>query len=216
MADTAEPNFDTDRELMDLAMNAREGDLRAFEELVKRYQGRILADCRYLTRDGNASEDLAQEVFVKAYFALNRFEGRSSFRHWLQRIKVNHCLNHLKREKSSQPVALDESLPENYEQLRSAPEASRLLEEEADRERIDAVLREMSPTLRIPLVMRDMDDLSYEEIAASLGIGLSATKMRIKRAREQFRTLYLGGEEQPLPPVANQPQRRKDQAASDA
>lgn len=89
---------DADRELVELALSAREGDTRAFEELVKRYQGRILADCRYLSRDGSQSEDLAQEVFVKAYFALGQFEGRASFRHWLQRIKVNHCLNHRQRQ----------------------------------------------------------------------------------------------------------------------
>jgi RNA polymerase sigma-70 factor (ECF subfamily) len=173
-----------------MATRARDGDLRAFEELVLRYQGRILADCRYLTRDDSASEDLAQEVFVKAYFALHGFEGRSSFRHWLQRIKVNHCLNHLRREKSRQPVPLDEELTERHSELRSEPDANQRMEAEADRSRIDAVLHQMSPTLRVPLVMRDMDELSYEEIAQSLGIGLSAAKMRIKRAREQFRALY--------------------------
>ena len=80
--------------LLRVVRAAPEGDLRAFEELVQLHRKRILADCRYLTRDENNSEDLAQEVFVKAFFGLQRFEGRSSFRHWLQRIKVNHCLNH--------------------------------------------------------------------------------------------------------------------------
>jgi RNA polymerase sigma-70 factor (ECF subfamily) len=183
---------DPDRDLLDLALSAREGDLRAFEELVKRHQGRILADCRHLTRDSNDSEDLAQEVFVKAYFALQRFEGRSTFRHWLQRIKVHHCLNHIKKTKGRKSVALEEEIPEDHEQLRSTPEVSRQLEQEADRRRIDAALGAMSPALRVALVMRDMDELSYEEIATALGIGLSAAKMRVKRAREQFRTYYLG------------------------
>lgn len=185
---------DPDRELLELAMSAREGDLRAFEELVKRHQGRILADCRHLTRDSNDSEDLAQEVFVKAYFALQRFEGRSTFRHWLQRIKVHHCLNHIKKTKGRKSVALDEEIPEDHEHLRSSPEISRQLELETDRQRIDAVLGMMSPALRVALVMRDMDELSYEEIAAALGIGLSAAKMRVKRAREQFRNCYLNEE----------------------
>ena len=61
-----------------------------------------------------------------------------------------------------------------------------------DRKRIDKVLNAMPATLRIPLIMRDMDELSYEEIATALGVGLSAIKMRIKRAREQFRRLYKG------------------------
>src|ERR1044072_4597755 len=86
-----------DEELLQAARNAPAGDLRAFEQLIGLYQKQILADCLYLTRDDANSEDLAQEVFVKAYFGLGSFEGRSSFRHWLQRIKVNHCLNHIKK-----------------------------------------------------------------------------------------------------------------------
>ena len=87
---------------------AREGDLHAFEQLVLRYQKRILADCRYLTHDENNAEDLAQEVFVKAYFGLRGFEGRSTFRHWLQRIKVHHCLNHLKKREGKDALAIDD------------------------------------------------------------------------------------------------------------
>ncbi len=69
-----------------------------------------MADCRYLTRDENNSEDLAQEVFVKAFFGLRSFEGRSSFRHWLQRIKVHHCLNYLKRRGRKEGVSIDEDI----------------------------------------------------------------------------------------------------------
>ena len=97
---------DRDEELVQAARTAPEGDLRAFEQLITLYQKRILADCVYLTRDDANSEDLAQEVFVKAYFGLRAFEGRSSFRHWLQRIKVNHCLNHLKKQASRSEVTL--------------------------------------------------------------------------------------------------------------
>jgi RNA polymerase sigma-70 factor (ECF subfamily) len=68
------------------------------------------------------------------------------------------------------------------------------MESMEDRKRIDEVLSAMPATLRIPLVMRDMDELSYEEIAAALGLGLSAIKMRIKRAREQFRRIYKSEE----------------------
>src|SRR6476619_5724896 len=101
MESDRQPDFyDRDEELLQAARNAPEGDLRAFEQLIALYQKRILADCVYLTRDASNSEDLAQEVFVKAYFALRAFEGRSSFRHWLQRIKVNHCLNYIKKQAS--------------------------------------------------------------------------------------------------------------------
>ena len=181
---------DRDEQLLQAARSAPEGDLRAFEQLISLYQRRILADCVYLTRDNANSEDLAQEVFVKAYFGLRAFEGRSSFRHWLQRIKVNHCLNHIKKRASRSEVTLDDTGSEDFDELRVEPEVSRRLESAGDRERIDAILESLPAKLRIPLIMRDMDELSYEEIAVSLNVGLSAVKMRVKRARERFRLLY--------------------------
>jgi RNA polymerase sigma-70 factor (ECF subfamily) len=184
--------IDPDADLLRLVMGSPEGDLRAFEELVKRYQGRILADCRFLTRDENNAEDLAQEVFVKAFFALRTFEGRSAFRSWLQRIKVNHCLNHMKKRQGRGDVALDEDNADSFSETWIPADAERKLERAASQQRIDAILSVMPPTLRVPLVMRDMDELSYEEIAASLGLGLSAVKMRIKRGREFFRRRYEG------------------------
>jgi RNA polymerase sigma-70 factor (ECF subfamily) len=181
---------DPDEPLLRAALSAPDGDTRAFEELVRRHHRRILADCRYLTRNPSDSEDLAQEVFVKAYFALRRFESRATFGHWLRRIKVNHCLNHRRREDSRRPVAIEDEELQDVEQLRVAPLAAGQLENADLRERINLILAAMPETLRLPLVLRDMDDLSYEEVAAALGIGLSAVKMRIKRAREEFRRLY--------------------------
>lgn len=186
-----------DEELLRQALTAREGDLRAFEQLVLRHQRRILADCRYLTREPDTSEDLAQEVFVKAYFGMQSFESRSSFRHWLQRIKVNHCLNHIrKRSSHGHSVGLDDEGTDQHAELHVAPAAEQELESEAMRRRVEAILHAMPPTLRVPLIMCDMDELPYEEIANSLGIGLSAVKMRIRRAREQFRALYEAVERQ--------------------
>jgi RNA polymerase sigma-70 factor (ECF subfamily) len=184
---------DPDEELLQRISAAPEGDLRAFEELVHRHQGRIVADCRFLTRDEAYSEDLAQEVFVKAYFAMQSFEGRSTFRSWLQRIKVHHCLNHLKQHQKRDPLPIDEEAAESLEQMHVPAVAERDLETADHRKQIDAILQTMPSTLRIPLVMRDMDELSYEEIATALGLGLSAVKMRIKRARELFRRSYESG-----------------------
>ena len=201
-----EPNEEvelTDEELLQAVREAPEGDLRAFERLVQRYRKRILADCRYLTRDENNAEDLAQEVFVKAFFGLSGFESRSSFRHWLQSIKVHHCLSFLKKREGKGTLVVDDVTVEKYEQLQVSPAVTKRLDAMESREKIDEILSSMPATLRIPLVMRDMDDLSYEEIAGSLGIGLSAVKMRIKRAREQFRRLYEEGGSQ----AAGQAQR---------
>ena len=185
-----EGDGDPDEELWRAALTAREGDLRAFEQLVQEHQRRIVADCRHMTRDENCAEDLAQEVFVKAFFGLRGFEGRSSFRHWLQRIKVHHCLNYIKKESSKKRVSLDDETAGVSGSLQVPPEVQKNIETRDDRERIAQILDSLPATLRIPLVMRDMDELSYEEIATSLGLGLSAVKMRIKRAREAFRQQY--------------------------
>lgn len=184
---------DEDHELVLQALEAKEGDLHAFEQLVQEHQKRIVADCRCMTRDESGAEDLAQEVFVKAFFGLRGFEQRSSFRHWLQRIKVHHCLNHIKKRQAKETVPIDEEGMEACEQLQVQPTAHRDSEAMDDRRQITEILDSLPPGLRIALIMRDMDELSYEEIAAELGIGLSAVKMRISRAREEFRRRYRTG-----------------------
>ena len=187
---------DPDDELVGAARAAPGGDFRAFEQLIQLHRRRILADCRYLARDINNSEDLAQEVFVKAYFAMRGFEGRSSFRHWLQRIKVHHCLNHLKKRDGKESFAAADESVQHLEAMQVPPVADARLEADEERRKIQEILAAMPDTLRIPLIMCDMDELSYEEIAASLGTGLSAVKMRIKRAREHIRDRCQG-----IPPV---------------
>ncbi len=177
----------------DLVARAREdgsANTAPFEELVQRHQRFVVANCRVITRSPNDAEDLAQEVFVKAFFALRRFEGRSQFRTWLLRIKVNHCLNHLRKTRGTVTVDIDEVAPEGHADMQTAPTAESDLQSASERERIVEVLDGLSDTLRVPLMLRDGDGLSYEEIAEHLGIGLSAVKMRIKRAREEFRRRF--------------------------
>lgn len=153
-----------------------------------------MANCRYLTRSPDDAEDLAQEVFVKAFYALGRFEGRSTFRTWLHRIKINHCLNYLDKKKNKVHIALDEEAERGHEALRSRSKADEHLKARSERERIGAILDELSDSLRLPLLLRDMDGLSYQEIADELGVGLSAVKMRIKRGREEFRERWRAQE----------------------
>ena len=184
------PALDPDEELLQAARNAREGDLRAFEQLVLRYQRRVVANCRYITRDSNNAEDLAQEVLVKAFFGLPRFEGRSSFAGWLQRIKVNHCLDHLKKQAAWSFVGIEEEHVREFDQLKDLAAADKLAGAISNQQVIGEVLDSMPSTLRIPVLLRDTDGLTYEEVAQSLGISLSAAKMRIKRGRDLFRERY--------------------------
>ena len=180
----------SDDALVAAIRTAPAGNAHAFDELVRRHQRRILANCRHLARASNDAEDLAQEVFVKAYFSLEGFEGRSTFITWLTRIKTNHCLNYLQRRRGVRYVEFEDAEKTHDARLRQEPLVLSDLERRDERARIDATLDALPDTLRVPLVLRDIDGLSYEAVADTLGIGLSAAKMRIKRAREQFRVLF--------------------------
>lgn len=182
--------LDPDEDLLHKVRRAPEGDLRAFEQLVERHYRRVVANCRYITRDPNNSEDLSQEVFAKAFFAISRFEGKSSFKHWLQKIKINHCLNYVKKQKGRGNISIEETKAEEFDQLKVPAVAQQQMEAMNNRLYIGGILDSMSETLRVPLILCDMDELSYEEVAQSLGISLSAVKMRIKRGREEFRNRY--------------------------
>lgn len=194
----------SDEELVRQIMDAKDGDTRAFETLVRRHQASILANCRYLTRSPDDAEDLAQEVFVKVFFKLGLFEERARFRTWLQRVKVNHCFNYLKSKRGRR--FLDVHDPElQYEESMMVPSrAHDDVEHDEERARIREVLDALPDALRIPLVLCDVDGLAYQEIADALGLGLSATKMRISRARADFRRRYavtLGAPESSATPT---------------
>jgi RNA polymerase sigma-70 factor (ECF subfamily) len=160
------------------AQEADPSDGRPFEELVRRYQAKVLANCRYLTGSTNDAEDLAQEIFVRVYFALRRFERRSQFSTWLFRIKVNHCLNHLRAKRAEgHRVTFDEMDDDGEAALQVDEPIELALTEAATRQRVREAIQTLPETLRVPLVMRELDEMSYEEIAQELRINLSAVKM---------------------------------------
>jgi len=162
----------------------------AFAELVRRYQEPVNTNCRYMSGSPADAEDLAQEVFVKAYFGLKRFEGRSSFETWVKRIKANHCINFLKKRSSRSFVDVEDPGVSSSDRVRVEPTGLKGLDRLSKRERIRATLDSLPESTRIPLILRDMDGLSYQDIADELGVGLSAAKMRVKRGREAFRARY--------------------------
>ncbi len=176
-------------ELVEAAQRAHPGDHRAFTELVRRYQSHVYSNCRYLGSPEDA-EDLSQEVLVRAYFGLSRFEGRSSFKTWLDRIKSNHCVNHRKKMQRNR----DRTLPLAAAGDLAEPAPQESFPERLSRSRqVDETLLQLSPKLRIPLVLSDMDGVNLSEIAVMLGISLSAAKMRITRGREAFRRIHDRG-----------------------
>ena len=180
----------TDEDLVERARGGAQDDLRPFEQLVERYQERVVANCRHIGGSPADAEDLAQEVFVKSFFGLARFEGRSSFKTWLYRIKANHCINFLKKKRKVSFVDVEDHSLGAEPEIHVPPVAEARVDARDQRAAIERVLDSIPDTLRAPLVMRDTDEMSYQEIAEVLEIGLSAVKMRIKRGREMFRERF--------------------------
>ena len=184
----------TDAQLVEEARSAPPGDLRAYGELVRRHEAAVKTNCRYMSGSVADAEDLSQDVFVKAYFGLRRFEGRSSFLTWIKRIKANHCINFVKKRSVRSFLDVEDPSVVTSDRVYVEPVGTSGLTGATRRERIRWALERIPDSLRIPLILRDMDDLSYQAIAEEMEIGLSAAKMRVKRGREAFRVLYRDDE----------------------
>jgi RNA polymerase sigma-70 factor (ECF subfamily) len=170
----------------------RRGDEKAFEELVRRYQ-RQVANIIYLTL-GNRDEieDLTQEVFIRVYKSLARFEHDASVYSWIYRITVNLCIDEIRRKKIKRTLSLQWFTDYKLEQERKFKEkttpADNVLSEER-RQMVREALLKLSPLHRTVIVLREYEDLSYEDIAKTLNISTQAVKSRIFRAREELRKM---------------------------
>jgi RNA polymerase sigma-70 factor (ECF subfamily) len=163
----------------------KRGDLSAFEEIVRKYQDRIYNLCRYMLQDTQDAQDAAQDVFMKAYAGLKVFKPDASLYTWLYRIAVNTCLDH---KKKSRPAQLrDESFVNDLASTEPSPE-QRYQSKEIG-QAIQVALQKLPEPLRAVIVLKEIEDLSYEEIAEVLHTSLGTVKSRISRAREELRRL---------------------------
>jgi len=187
-ADTPDPDVLVDR--------ARRGDERAFAHLLRLHQNRVYDLLVRMLGDRAEAEDVAQEVFVAFHRALPAFRGDSRVSTWLFRIAKNHCLNRLKyrgRRGEGQHVELD-ALDRAGAEGPETPE--RTLERAQVNERVQAAIAALPEEQRLVLVLRDIEDLSYEEIAAVLEQPEGTVKSRLHRARLALaRRLAGAGEE---------------------
>ena len=175
---------DTDQQLV---QRAQRGDLRAFDLLVLKYQGRIAALVSRYVSDAGELEDVTQEAFIKAYRALGKFRGDSAFYTWLYRIAVNAAKNHLvakgRRPGANATIEDAEGLDEGGLLSESAsPEALAMGGELA--EVVESALNGLPDELKAALMLREFDGLSYDDIADVLGCPVGTVRSRIFRARE--------------------------------
>ena len=162
------------------------GDVAAFGVLVTRYRARVVALARQMlaVQSPDEAEDVAQEAFVAAYDKRLSFKRGEPFRPWLYRIAVNRCLDRL-RAQSRRPAFLEiTSVPELIGEGGDPLEA--LLTEEGE-QRLSAAVFALPPKLRAVFLLRHIDDLSYDEIAAAVGVPLGTVKTHLFRARALLR-----------------------------
>ncbi|HTS27881.1 MAG TPA: sigma-70 family RNA polymerase sigma factor [Bryobacteraceae bacterium] len=175
-----------------LVAQAREGDTRAFGELVRRYEGKIFRLAQHVTQNREDAEDVLQETFLKAYEHLDQFKGDSKFYTWIVRIAVNQALMKLRRRKTDKSVSLDETIDTGEDTITREIAAwdedpeQRFSREELG-EILDTAVDSLEPPYRSVFVLRDIEELSTEETAEALNLSVPAVKSRLLRARLQLR-----------------------------
>lgn len=171
-----------------LVERVQKGDKRAFDLLIQKYQHRIVSLVSRYVSDPTEAQDVAQEAFIKAYRAVKRFRGESAFYTWLYRIAINTAKNWIVAKNRRPPSSdIDAVEAEQYaisDRLKetSTPE-SELLREEIEKTVFDTIAR-LPDDLRTAIILREMDGMSYEEIAVTMECPIGTVRSRIFRARE--------------------------------
>ena len=175
-----------DRELV---RRAQREDKEAFEELMRRHQHRVFAVAGGILKRREDIEDIAQQVFVKAYFSLKRFDQRAAFSTWLYKITVNECWD-LLRKKKVRPLVYESDLSEEQakqvltsaEKGKDQPDVSDRLEA---RQRVERLLDGLDERDRLMLILKEVEGFSIEEIAEILDLNANTVKVRLFRARRR-------------------------------
>src|SRR6266852_9074865 len=177
---------------LDLVHATQNGDVSAFEQLVERYDRKLLRIAQHVTHHREDSQDAVQEDFLKAFQHLGDFREDSQFSTWLFRITVNQALMKLRKRRTTKEVSLDEDFQANEDILPRevadwAPNPEELYRASELRDILIKALRELRPILSVVFVLRDIEGLSIAETAEVLSLSQSAVKARLWRGRLQLR-----------------------------
>src|SRR6202789_1106010 len=175
-----------------LVERARAGDVAAYEKLVKQYDRQVFRIAQHIVQNREDAGDVVQDAFLKAYEKLDQFQGNSKFYTWLVRIAVNESLMRLRKRRTGKMVSIDEDLeteegtvPRDLADWAPDPEQNYNQSELA--EILRKTIQGLPPGFRVVFTLRDIDGLSTEETAETLGLSVPAVKSRLLRARLQLR-----------------------------
>ncbi|MEE4245398.1 MAG: RNA polymerase sigma factor RpoE [Kangiellaceae bacterium] len=173
---------------LELVARVQKGDKQAFDLLVKKYQHKVFSLISRLVREPADIADVAQEAFIKAYRALPNFRGDSAFYTWMYRIAVNTAKNHLvakgRRPPDSDVDAVDAEQYSGADLLRDVSSPERLMMRDELKQRVFSTIESLPEELKSAITLREMEGMSYEEIAEVLQCPVGTVRSRIFRARE--------------------------------
>lgn len=176
----------SDNEIVDLIMTTGKTDL--FSELYDRYANKIFRKAISIVGDRQVAETLAHDILVRTFVNIHSFKQKSKFSTWIYRISYNYCIQYLRDKKRYRTSDIDDVSEGKLIEETDGVTEKEILEIELGL--LSQLLGELSPEDRAILLMRYQDEMSLEEIEESLEIGKSATKMRLKRARDRLGKLY--------------------------
>ena len=179
----------SDDELVTIAKQRGGRDDRPFRLLMERHQNTVWRVCYNFMHNSEDAEDLTQEVFLKAYRNLEKFEGRSSFKTWIYRIAINTSQNELRR-RSRRPQVSTTPLDTATEFMPSSEDVEKSTQTRAEHQLLVEAFKQLRPVESQVLIMKDLEGRPYAEIAEELDISLSAAKMRVQRARDALSSMY--------------------------
>jgi RNA polymerase sigma factor (sigma-70 family) len=182
-------NFIQDQILIENYKKTR--DRSCFDQLYSRHINIVFRKCLSYLRNPEEAEDASQEIWIKVYFSLEKFEQRSSFSTWLYRITINHCINQLKKRKFF--VSLDELSEAGFDIEDKNEDFFVTL---SNMDQVTKALSLLSKDMKAILLMKYMDEYTYKEIAQITGLSESAIKMRIARAKQQLKINFSKSDEQ--------------------
>lgn len=170
-----------------LIARATSGDPAAFNSLMQQHEGRMYAVALRMCANREDAQDCLQEAMLRIYRAISGFKGESSFATWVYRITMNTCLDELRKRKNRQSTSLDNLLDMGWSPSdeTNAPEKHAIRNE--SRRALQSAIANLPEDMRSAIVLRDIEGLSYDEIAQALGINIGTIKSRISRGREKLR-----------------------------
>jgi len=175
-----------------LVERVRGGDDAAYDTLVHKYERQVFRIAQHITQNREDAEDVMQDAFLKAYQKLDQFQGNSKFYTWLVRIAVNESLMRLRKRRSGKLVSIDEDIETDEGSVQRdladrAPDPEQNYSQAELAEILRKTIQGLPPGFRIVFVLRDVEGLSTEEAAETLGLSVPAVKSRLLRARLQLR-----------------------------